>query len=119
MSDVQASEPNLEEPLPADVLELVERGKSQRTRVLPGTEGPKGGVGLYAKTHVEITFNDEDNLVRCVKLLRWSDERLRQLPDLIAMWEWLQTERDGMSLYFSTGWYDEAFFRARRAAFLG
>ena len=119
MSQDQSSMPDLSEPLPADVLELVERGKGERTRVLPGTEGPKGGLGLYAKTHVEISFRDEENLVRCVKLLRWSDERLRQLPELIAMWEWLQTEREGMSLFFSTGWYDEAFFRARKTAFMG
>jgi hypothetical protein len=114
-----SSMPDLDEPLPPEVAALVEQGRTVRTQVLPGTEGPKGGLGLYAKTHVEIAFRDEENLVRCVKLLRWSDDRLRQLPDLIAMWEWLRTERDDMSLFFSTGWYDEAFYRARNAAFLG
>ena len=111
--------PDLDAALPANIMALVEKGRSQRIQVLPGTERPNKGIGLYAKTHVEISFDDEDNLIKCVKLLYWSDQRLSKLPDLIAMWDWQNTIREKMMLYFSTGWYDKAYFEARNGAFLG
>lgn len=115
----ESPEPDLSEPLPESVMALIEAGRNSRTRVLPGTEGPNRQTVPYAKTHVEISFDNEEDLIRCVKLLHWSDERLRQLPALLAMWEWHQTVREGMKIFFSTAWYDKKFFEARKAAFSG
>jgi hypothetical protein len=111
--------PDLSLPLPDSIMALVEKGRHERVQVLPGTERPNKGVGLYAKTHVEISFQDEENLIKCVKLLYWSDQRLSKLPDLIAMWDWQNTVREKMTLYFSTGWYDKEYFEARNMAFQG
>lgn len=110
--------PNLDEPLTEEIMQLLEQGKTRRTTILPGTERPNKGVDLYAQTHVEIEFSDEENLRRCVKLLHWSDQRLSRLPALLAMWDWQQTAREGMKLYFSTGWYDKDFFDERNTAFM-
>ena len=114
-----SAKPDLSAPLPEEVMVLAEQGRTQRTTVLPGTEGPNRNSTPYAKTHVEIDFADEEQLINCVKLLHWSDERLRGLPELIKMWAWLRTERERMTIYFSTAWYDKSFFEARNAAFQG
>ena len=108
----------LKEPLPDEIMSLIEKGKKERTTVLQGTERPNKGVGLYAKTHVEIKFHDEENLIKCIKLLRWSDERLSKLPALVAMWDWQISDVEKLSVHFSTGWYDKDFFEARKLAFL-
>jgi len=119
MNDEQFVGPDLSAPLPPDILELLERGRHTRTTILPGTDRPNKGIGLYALTFVEIDFTDEDNLHKCVKLLHWSDERLSKLPELVALWDWQNTMREGMKIYFSTGWYDKSFFEERNNAFLG
>jgi hypothetical protein len=110
--------PDLDAPLPEYIEELLEKGKTQRTRILPGAEGPEISKKPYALTHVEVDFTDETNLRRCIALLKWSDERLQRLPDLLAMWNWVETVRDGMTLRFGTRWYKQAFFEERKNAFL-
>lgn len=57
-------------------------------------------------------------LRKCVALLRWSDERLKKIPELLAMWRWDRTIREGMTIYFSTTWLDKDFFEARQHAFM-
>lgn len=111
--------PDLDEPLPPEIINLLEKGRAERTIVLPGTERPNKGINLYAQTFVEIEFKDEENLKKCVKLLYWSDQRLSRLPALLARWDWQKTERQGMTILFSTGWYEKEFFEERNNAFLG
>lgn len=108
----------MDEPLPPEILELLERGKTRRTVILPGAEGRNAGKKPYARTHVEIEFRDEDNLRKCIALLKWSDERLLKLPELLAMWEWNRTDREGMTIHFGTNWYNRRFFEERQNAFL-
>jgi hypothetical protein len=112
-------QPDLRMDLPKEIMDRVERGRKVKTMVLEGTERPNKGVGLYAKTHVKLDFTDEENLLNCVKLLKWSDDRLSKLPDLLAHWDWQMTIREGMTLYFTTGWYNKDFFEERNTAFLG
>jgi hypothetical protein len=98
--------------------ELLERGKTTRVQILEGTESadPARG-GPFARTNVRITFEDEDNLRECVRLLRWSDERLRARPEQLLLWDWQNTFREGMTISFGVNWYRQEFFEARKEAF--
>src|SRR5436305_1668290 len=81
--------------------ELLERGKSERVMILAGTESPERKHRKpYAVTKVEITFDNENDLRKCVRLLRWSDDRLRALPDQLLRWEWGSSFREDMTIYF-------------------
>jgi hypothetical protein len=102
--------------LDAATLELLERGKSERVVILPGTEGGKGRVH-YAISKIAIHFEDEASLRTCVRLLRWSDERLRARPDQLVQWRWDMSHREGMTISFAVVWYDQAFFERRKDAF--
>jgi hypothetical protein len=111
--------PDLSQPLPFEIMERFEKGKTTKTIVLHGTEQRRNDAPLYAVTHVEIDFDDEAQMLNCVKLLYWSDLRLSKLPALLAKWKWDDTKRSGNQIQFSTSWYDKDFFEARNAAFLG
>ncbi|HEX7859112.1 MAG TPA: hypothetical protein VF773_02165 [Verrucomicrobiae bacterium] len=98
---------------------LLERGKTKRTKILDPAEHPDNARRKpYAVTKVSIKFDDERSLRKCVRLLRWSDERLRARPDQLVMWEWNITHREGMSIYFGVAWYDREFFEKRKNAFM-
>lgn len=106
------------EPLPPHVLERLKKGRKQRTQVLDGSMLPQhAGRTPYALTHVTMTFDNEDDVVRCARLLQWSDARMRACDDAKIMWEWKQSFREGMTLEFSVGWYSKEFFEERRGAF--
>ena len=66
----------------------------------------------------QIEFDSEENLLNCVKLLKWSDERLQRMPELLNMWCWYKTYREGMNIYFSTWWWNQPYFEERNNAFL-
>ncbi|MFF2267386.1 hypothetical protein ACFVTZ_03920 [Cellulosimicrobium cellulans] len=100
-----------------DFLTLLERGKTERVQLLDGTESPGQKRQPYARTYVDIDFDDENDLRECVKLLRWSDERLRARPEQMLAWEWTVTYRDGMRISFGVNWYDRAFYEERKDAF--
>jgi len=102
-----------------DALEqLLERGKAERVMILSGTEGDRpDSRSPYARTNASITFRDEGDLRECVRLLRWSDERLRKRPDQLMLWQWDHSFREGMTIQFGVNWYDAAFFERRRDAF--
>jgi hypothetical protein len=111
--------PDLAAPLPEEVQQKLEEGKTKRTMVLLGAEAPPSGRTMpYAKTYVRTQFDNEDNLTNCVKLLRWSNERLKLLPELLNMWCWYRTYRDGMAVFFSTWWWNQRFFEEQKQAFL-
>jgi hypothetical protein len=102
----------------ATIDDLLERGKTQRVQILIGTENPQRlGQIPYAHTRVRITFKSEEALRECVRLLRWSDERLRALPEQLMLWSWDRSFREGMAISFGVNWYDRNFFERRRDAF--
>lgn len=108
----------IDEDLGPELEALLERGKTERVPILRGTELPGGRTRPpYARTFVEITFSDEDDLRRCVRLLRWSDDRLRARIDQLLLWEWNASFREGMTIYFGVNWYDAEFFERRKDAF--
>jgi hypothetical protein len=96
--------------------ELLERGKRERVMILAGTEGGRHRRP-YAVTRVEIAFDNERDLRSCVRMLRWSDDRLRARPDQMILWDWQRTFREGMKIHFGVAWYDQAFFERRKDAF--
>jgi len=98
--------------------QLLERGKKERVMILAGTESPgRKNRKPYARTKVEIAFDNEADLRRCVRLLRWSDDRLRARLEQLLLWEWESSFRDKMVIYFAVSWFDRAFFDARKNAF--
>jgi hypothetical protein len=103
--------------LDAVTSELLERGKYERVMILAGTEAGANRKP-YAITKVEINFDDEHDLRRCVRMLRWSDDRLRARPEQLIAWEWDVTFREGMTIYFGVAWYDREFYARRKDAFL-
>lgn len=104
-------------PLDGKTMALLERGRKERTQVLDGVSAERfKGRTPYAVTRVRIVFDNEDDLINCVRLLRWSDERLAAMGSVIN-WNWEVTARTGMMIEFSVAWHDRDFFAARKAAF--
>lgn len=94
---------------------LLEKGKNSPQRILDGASDKRFGDTVpYAVTSVEVDFENEEDLRRCVRLLRWSDERLLAIKSSIA-WAWAPTKREGMSISFAVNWYDKDFFNKKRA----
>ncbi|KAJ5819488.1 hypothetical protein N7474_005079 [Penicillium riverlandense] len=110
---------NISEPGQSETIEdLLERGKTQKVRILIGSENPQHKCQIpYARTKAWITFDKEEALRECVRLLRWSDERLRSLVAEGPKWAWEKTFREGMTISFGVNWYDRNFFEQRRDAF--
>ena len=105
--------PDIDEYLEA----LLEEGKCSEQQILPGASDKTFGDRIpYARTAVTVEFDNEEDLRRCVRLLRWSDERLLAMGSTIA-WSWDMTVRDGMTIRFAVNWYDREFFEKRREAF--
>ena len=106
-------------PLPPHVMEAVARGRAERTQLLDGSMLPQHeGLKRYAYTHVHMDFDNEDDLIRCVRMLQWSDERMRSRTDPMILWEWTRSYRHGMSVEFTVAWYSKDFFDERKNAFM-
>lgn len=108
---------NIIPELDAVTQELLERGKRERVMILAGTEGGMGRKP-YAITKVHITFDNERDLRNCVRMLRWSDERLRARPEQLIAWSWESSFREDMTIYFGVAWYDPEFYARRKDAFM-
>lgn len=101
-----------------DLEHLLLKGRDQRVQILEGSESPDRAHSTpYARTSVKITFSNERDLRQCVRLLRWSDDRLRARVEQMILWDWSVSFREGMTIYFGVNWYDKEFFDARRNAF--
>lgn len=105
--------PDIDEDLDREL----RKGVTQRVMILRGTEGPAAGRKPYAQTKARITFSNERDLRQCVRLLRWSDERLRLRPEQLVLWEWSSSFREGMTISFGVNWYDKEFFETRKDVF--
>lgn len=105
-------------PLSDKVMKKIVKGRTKRTQILDGSMLPQhSNLTPYALTHVQMNFGNEDDLVKCARMLQWSDARMRAITDPHIMWEWKKSFRDGMILEFSVGWYSQEFFEQRRDAF--
>ncbi len=106
-------------PLTDEVMKKAIQGRVGRVQVLDGSMLPQhAGKTPYALTHVHMSFENEDDLIRCLRMLQWSDVRMRANSDPIIMWEWKKSFRDKNTVEFTVGWYSECFFNSRKDAFL-
>ncbi|WP_312723943.1 hypothetical protein [Stutzerimonas nitrititolerans] len=105
-------------PLPRHVLARVKKGKTGRTQILDGSMLEQhADLVPYALTHVTMIFDNEDDIIRCARMLQWSDERMRSKENPRIMWEWKRSFREGMAVEFSVAWYSKEFFEQNRVAF--
>jgi hypothetical protein len=110
--------PDEVKPLPDHVLRNVILGRDKKTVVLDGSKLEQHhNLIPYAHTHVEMKFDNEDDLIKCVRLLQWSDERMRSRKDPNILWEWTRGYRFDMSIYFTVSWYSKDFFEDNKDAF--
>lgn len=98
-------------------MSISEVRRPERVLLLEPKEMDRGGRKPIARTTCEITFSSEENLLRCVRALKESDEVLQKRPDEMKLWEWNKTYREGMKIVFGVAWYDKAFFESRKDAF--
>lgn len=96
---------------------ILKKGLKSKQQILPGASDKLfGDKKPYAITKVKVEFDNEEDLRKCVRLLRWSDERLLEIGSTI-MWSWERTIREGMIIKFAVNWYDKDFFEKRKNSF--
>lgn len=106
-------------PLPEHVINRLIQGREKRTQILDGSLLEQhSNLIPYAYTHVSMNFDNEDDIIRCARMLQWSDERMRSRSDPKILWAWKQSFREKMSLEFSVAWYTKEFFEDRKDAFM-
>lgn len=105
-------------PLPSHVMERLFKGRTERTQILDGSLLEQHDHLIpYAKTMVKMEFSNEDDIIRCARMLQWSDERMRSRTDPVILWGWQESYREGMKMEFSVVWYSKEYFEARKHAF--
>jgi hypothetical protein len=118
-TDVLNVIPDEVKPLLPHVLQNLIAGRTRRTQILDGSMLEQHDhLVPYAFTHVAMTFINEDDIIRCARMLQWSDERMRSRTDPKIMWAWRESYRDEMTVEFSVAWYSEDFFNERNDAFM-
>lgn len=105
-------------PLNDDLLDRIKRGREERTRILDGSLLEQHSeLKPYALSHVSMHFDNEDDIIKCVRLLQWSDERMREKTDPVILWGWQESYRERDEVYFSVVWYSKDFFEQRKGSF--
>lgn len=116
------------------ILDRVAAGKPIETRylVLTGADGDparRGDKKVIAQSFCEYYCPDYATLVRCIKAIKDSDDRLLQRPEEQMKWDWDTTwvsfhndadrESAGGTIYLGVAWYDREFFDDRKDAGFG
>jgi hypothetical protein len=106
-------------PLPEHVLEKLIEGRERRVQLLDGSSLEQhNNLTPYAYTDVKMVFDNEDDLIRCARLLQWSDERMRERTEPKILWAWIESFREGDAVEFSVAWYEKDFFEKNKDAFM-
>ena len=106
-------------PLPEHVLAKLIEGRERRVQLLDGSSLEQhSNLQPYAYTDVKMVFENEDDLIRCARLLQWSDERMRERTEPKILWAWIVSFRDGDAVEFSVAWYEKDFFEKNKDAFM-
>jgi hypothetical protein len=100
-----------------DVLGIIDAKQTDRVLLLEPENPPRRPEDLIARTKCEITFDNGEDLQKCVDALRASDEELKRRPESLRAWEWTITYRESMTIHFGVNWYDRDFFERRKDAF--
>lgn len=105
-------------PLDEELLALVRRGAKKKSQILDGSQLEQHlDKTVYATTHVRMRFDNEDDIIKCVRMLQWSDERMRSRADPALAWAWAEAFREGEDVYFSVLWFTKEFFDARKESY--
>ncbi|MFD7578941.1 hypothetical protein [Kitasatospora sp. NPDC059817] len=111
--------------------EIVTRdGLVTRVRVLTGEDADaarRADKTPIAKSDCTYYCPDAATAERCIQSLRESDERLRNRPEELMLWDWQCTyfeaepgnPNGGGTVLLGVAWYDRAFFDDRRDAWFG
>lgn len=106
-------------PLPKHVLEKLIEGRERRVQLLDGSSLEQhNNLTPYAYTDVKMVFDNEDDLIRCARLLQWSDERMRERTEPKILWSWIKSFREYNTVEFSVAWYEKGFFEKNKDAFM-
>jgi hypothetical protein len=109
---------------------LIPEGALTRVRVLIGEDADqdrRGDKSPIARSDCRYYCPDAATVARVIEALRDSDERLRNRPEELMLWDWECTffeadpasETGGGTVMLGVAWYDEEFYTDRREAWLG
>lgn len=112
------------------VEEFVNQEAVTRIRVLSGEDtdaARRGDKAPIIRSECSYYCPDAATALRCITALKESDERLRQRPEELMLWDWQATsfepEQDnpagGGTVLLGVAWYDEEFFDDRKDAWFG
>ncbi|MFH8387865.1 hypothetical protein ACH4E7_44520 [Kitasatospora sp. NPDC018058] len=101
-----------------------------RVRVLTGEDADaarRADKTPIGKSDCTYYCPDAATAERCIEALRESDERLRNRPEELMLWDWQCTywepesgnPNGGGTVLLGVAWYDPAFFADRRDAWFG
>ncbi|WP_198407153.1 hypothetical protein [Nocardia terpenica] len=104
------------------LLSIVPDDVVTRVRVLVGEDADaarRGDKKPIALSQCKYYCANEAVAVRCIEVLRDSDERLRARPEELMLWDWQSTfwepergnHNGGGTVLLGVAWYDEAFYR--------
>lgn len=88
-------------------------------RVLTGEEFRRSkDLKRVAITRAELTFKNEDGLIKFMQVLKDSDDRLSRIPDSEVMYDWQAATLKGLTIRFGVAWYDREFYKEKKDAYL-
>ncbi len=101
-----------------------------RVRVLTGEDADaarRADKVPIARSECTYYCPDAETAERTIEALRESDERLRNRPEELMLWDWASTyweaepgnPNGGGTVLLGVAWYDRAFFDDRRGAWFG
>ncbi|MBO0821554.1 MAG: hypothetical protein J2P26_11975 [Nocardiopsaceae bacterium] len=101
-----------------------------RVRVLTGEDADpdrRGDKTPIAFSDCRYYCPDAETVRRCIDALRDSDERLRNRPEELMLWDWQSTyfqadignPSGGGTILLGVAWYDEDFYADRKVAWFG
>ncbi|WP_405159808.1 hypothetical protein OG203_25530 [Nocardia sp. NBC_01499] len=113
------------------LLDLISDTAVTRVRVLEGEGEPgserRGDKKLIATSQCSYYCPDATVAAKCLEALRDSDERLRNRPEELMLWDWTATwwqadpdnENGGGTIHLGVSWYDPEFYADRKVAWFG
>ncbi|WKN46531.1 hypothetical protein [Tunicatimonas pelagia] len=88
-------------------------------RIMTGEEFRRSKeLQRVAITRAEITFENEDDLLKFLEVLKDSDDRLSRVPDSLVMYDWQSPIRNNLTVRFGVAWYDKDFYKEKKDAYL-
>lgn len=88
-------------------------------RIMTGEEFRRSkDLKRVAITRAEVTFKNEDDLIKFIQVLKDSDDRLSKVPDSEVMYDWQSPTLRDLTVRFGVTWYDREFYKEKKDAYL-